>query len=122
MEEVAKPKRVRKPRVSKKNVEVEQLPLEAVASGVADDGARSGPEQQPVEEPVEQPEQPATDSQKKKRGPYKPRKPKEVVAVHSEAAAPPNLSNDFWLSLDRTLKALRQESKQKKYDSFVLAR
>ena len=124
--------------------------METVAGGVADDGMRSPvvpqekeqpveqPVEQPAEQPVEQPveqaveqtmqssEEPITAGQKKKRGPYKPRKPKEIVVAAAPAAepshAPQHLSGDFWLSLGRTLKAMREESKQKKYDPFVLAR
>jgi len=62
---------------------------------------------------------------KKKRGPYKPRKPKEETksddAVGGAPAAAVELNPNFWLGLDTTIKHMRRQARQDRFANFVIA-
>ena len=68
---------------------------------------------------------------KKKRGPYKPRKPKEEtksddavgggVPTAAAPAAAVELNPNFWLGLDTTIKHMRRQARNERFANFVIA-
>ena len=115
----------RKPHAQKKKDEQQQLSLTDAPAGSSDDLQAAPPA--PVERTTEAaPEggepagdvRPFTEVVKKKRGPYKPRQPKEAAP-----AAPPTVEVDqkLWMGLDTTIKNMRRQARQERFANFVIA-
>ena len=63
---------------------------------------------------------------KRKRGPYKPRKPKEEKTEYEGVGRRPpsvvDVSNPtFWMGLDQAVRSMRRQAKSQRFANFVIA-